>query len=480
MQLLELRRGLSVCGLLTLALTMASSPVASRAQTAKPLPYLDPSLPKEQRAADLVGRMTLEEKISEMSNSSAAVPRLGVPAYNWWNEGLHGVARSGYATMFPQAIGMAATWDAPLIKQIGDVISTEARAKNNEALRHDIHSIYFGLTFWSPNINIFRDPRWGRGQETYGEDPFLTATLGKNFVEGLQGTNPDYFKVVATPKHFAVHSGPESSRHRFDVTPTPHDLWDTYMPAFRATIVDAKAGSIMCAYNAIYGQPACGSDLLMQTILRGYWNFQGFVTSDCGAVDDFYEKDAHHTSRYKAHADADALHHGTDTECGRSYVTGLADSVKGGLMSEADLDVSLRRLFLARMKLGLFDPASKVPYTSIPFSEVNSSEHHALALEASEKAMVLLKNDGILPLAPAKYKTIAVVGPNAASLSALEGNYNAVPKNPQMPIDALRAEFAGAKVLYAQGAPYADGAALPVPRTMLRPSLDSREEGLKA
>ena len=372
MQLLELRRGLSVCGLLTLAITMASSPVASRAQTAKPLPYLDPSLPKEQRAADLVGRMTLEEKISEMSNSSAAVPRLGVPAYNWWNEGLHGVARSGYATMFPQAIGMAATWDAPLIKQIGDVISTEARAKNNEALRHDIHSIYFGLTFWSPNINIFRDPRWGRGQETYGEDPFLTATLGENFVEGLQGTNPDYFKVIATPKHFAVHSGPESSRHRFDVTPTPHDLWDTYMPAFRATIVDAKAGSIMCAYNAIYGQPACGSDLLMQTILRGYWNFQGFVTSDCGAVDDFFEKTAHHTSPDKAHADADALHHGTDTECGRSYVTGLADSVKDGLISEADLDVSLRRLFLARMKLGLFDPASKVPYTSIPFSEVNS------------------------------------------------------------------------------------------------------------
>ncbi|HEY4009244.1 MAG TPA: glycoside hydrolase family 3 N-terminal domain-containing protein, partial [Acidobacteriaceae bacterium] len=236
MQRAELRRSL-----LTLALTLASAVAASHAQSAKPLPYLDPSLPKEMRAADLVGRMTLEEKISEMSNSSAAIPRLGVPAYDWWNEGLHGVARSGYATMFPQAIGMAATWDAPLIHQIGDVISTEARAKNNEALRNDIHSIYFGLTFWSPNINIFRDPRWGRGQETYGEDPFLTATLGKNFVEGLQGTNPDYFKVIATPKHFAVHSGPESERHRFDVTPSPHDLWDTYMPAFRATIVDAKA-----------------------------------------------------------------------------------------------------------------------------------------------------------------------------------------------------------------------------------------------
>jgi beta-glucosidase len=480
MQLVELRRGLQARSLLTLAIAIVGTFAASHAQSAKPLPYLDPSLPMEQRAADLVGRMTPEEKISQMSNSSEAVPRLGVPAYNWWNEGLHGVARSGYATMFPQAIGMAATWDAPLIKQIGDVISTEARAKNNEALRHDIHSIYFGLTFWSPNINIFRDPRWGRGQETYGEDPFLTATLGENFVEGLQGTNPNYFKVVATPKHFAVHSGPESSRHRFDVTPTPHDLWDTYMPAFRATIVDAKAGSIMCAYNAIYGQPACGSDLLMQTILRGYWNFQGFVTSDCGAVDDFYTPNAHHPSPDKAHGDADALLHGTDTECGRSYVTGLGDAVKDHLISEADIDVSLRRLFLARMKLGLFDPPSKVPYTAIPFSEVNSPAHAALALEASEKAMVLLKNDGILPLAPAKYKTIAVVGPNAASLSALEGNYNAVPKNPVMPIDALRAEFAGAKVVYTQGAPYADGMVIPVPRTMLRPSLDSREEGLKA
>ena len=479
MQLVKLRRGLSRCGLLTLAI-MASTVLASHAQTTKPLPYLDPSLPKEQRAADLVGRMTLAEKISEMSNSSAAIPRLGVPAYDWWNEGLHGVARSGYATMFPQAIGMAATWDAPLIKQIGDVISTEARAKNNEALRHDIHSIYFGLTFWSPNINIFRDPRWGRGQETYGEDPFLTATLGENFVEGLQGTNPDYFKVIATPKHFAVHSGPESERHRFDVTPSPHDLWETYLPAFRATIVDAHAYSIMCAYNAIYGQPACGSDLLMQTILRGYWNFQGFVTSDCGAVDDFYTNTAHHTSPDKAHGDADALHHGTDTECGRSYVTALGEAVKDRLISEADIDVSLRRLFLARMKLGLFDPPSMVPYTSIPFSEVNSPAHAALALEASEKAMVLLKNDGILPLAPAKYKTIAVVGPNAASLSALEGNYNAVPKNPQMPVDALRHEFAGANVIYAQGAPYADGMVLPVPRTMLRPTVDSREEGLQA
>jgi beta-glucosidase len=461
-----------------LAVSSAGSFPAA-AQTAKSLPYLDPSLPKEQRAADLVGRMTLEEKVSEMMNSSAAIPRLNVPAYDWWNEGLHGVARSGYATMFPQAIGMAATWDAPLIKDLATVISTEARAKNNEALRHDNHSIYYGLTFWSPNINIFRDPRWGRGQETYGEDPYLTATLGVNFVEGMQGSDPNYYRVIATPKHFAVHSGPESDRHKFNVDPSPHDLWDTYLPAFRATIVDAKADSIMCAYNAVEGQPACGSDLLLQTILRGYWNFQGFVTSDCGAVDDFWHKDGHHTSTDSAHASAAGLLHGTDTNCGRSYVT-LADAVKQGLISEADIDVSLRRLFLARMKLGLFDPPNKVPYTSIPFSDVNSPAHQALALEVADKAMVLLKNDGILPLRAGKYKTIAVIGPNAASLAAMEGNYNGVPRDPVMPVDALKAALPGVHVEYAQGSPYAEGIVLPAPRSLFRPAADSKKEGLQA
>ena len=466
-----------------LALSLAGSLVifagSAAAQTAKPLPYLDPSLSREQRAADLVSRMTLEEKVSQMLNSSAAVPRLNVPAYDWWNEGLHGVARSGYATMFPQAIGMAATWDAPLFKQLATVISTEARAKNNEALRHDNHSIYYGLTFWSPNINIFRDPRWGRGQETYGEDPFLTGQLGVNFVEGMQGDDPKYYRVIATPKHFAVHSGPESDRHRFNVDPSPHDLWDTYLPAFRATIVDAKADSIMCAYNAIEGQPACGSDLLMKTILRGYWNFQGFVTSDCGAIDDFFEMKAHHTSPDSAHASADGLLHGTDTNCGQTYKT-LPAAIKAGLISESDIDVSLRRLFLARIQLGLFDPPSMVRYTSIPFSDVNSPAHTALAKEVADKSMVLLKNDGILPLKPTKYKTIAVIGPNAASLAALEGNYNGVARDPQMPVDALRAAFPGARVIYAQGSPYAEGLTLPVPRTLFRPSAGSAEEGLKA
>jgi beta-glucosidase len=449
------------------------------AQVPQSLPYQNPKLPVEQRAADLVSRMTLAEKVAEMTNSSAAIPRLEVPSYNWWNEGLHGVARSGYATMFPQAIGMAATWDAPLIKDVATVISTEARAKNNEALRHDNHSIYYGLTFWSPNINIFRDPRWGRGQETYGEDPFLTSQLGVNFVEGMQGDNPKYYRVIATPKHFAVHSGPESERHRFDVQPSPHDLWDTYMPAFRATIVDGKADSIMCAYNAVDGQPACGSDLLLKTILRGYWNFQGYVTSDCGAVADFWEKTAHHTSPDSEHASADALLHGTDTNCGRNYAN-LGDAVKGKLIDESDMDISLRRLFVARMKLGLFDPPSMVPYTSIPFRDVNSPAHQALALDIADKSMVLLKNDGILPLQAVKYKTIAVIGPNAASLAALEGNYNGVPRDPQLPVDALQAAFPGSHVIYEQGSPYVEGIVLPVPRTMFRPRAGSSEEGLKA
>jgi beta-glucosidase len=449
------------------------------AQSAKPLPYLDPSLPREQRAADLVSRMTLDEKVSEMMNSSAAIPRLDVPAFDWWNEGLHGVARAGYATMFPQAIGMAATWDAPLIKDLATVVSTEARAKNNDALRHNNHSIYYGLTFWSPNINIFRDPRWGRGQETYGEDPFLTAQIGMNFVEGMQGTNPDYYRVIATPKHFAVHSGPESERHQANIEPSPHDLWDTYLPAFRATIVDAKADSTMCAYNAIFGQPACGSDLLMQTVLRGYWNFQGYVTSDCGAIDDFWQERAHHTSPDSAHAAADGLLHGTDTNCGETYRS-LADAVSQGQVSEADIDVSLRRLFVARMKLGLFDPPSMVPYTSIPFSEVNSPAHQALALEVADKSIVLLKNDGILPLIQAKYKTIAVIGPNAASLAAMQGNYNGVARDMQMPVDVLRSAFPRARVVYEQGSPYAEGIALPAPRTLFRPSANSKEEGLQA
>ena len=423
--------------------------------------------------------MTLEEKAAQTVNTAPAIPRLGVPAYDYWSEGLHGIARSGYSTLFPQAIGMAATWDAPLLEQVGDVVSTEARAKYNEAVRNSIHSIYFGLTIWSPNINIFRDPRWGRGQETYGEDPFLTGMLGLNFIRGLQGPDPLHPRSVATPKHFAVHSGPEAERHRFNVEPTPHDLWDTYLPQFRRAIVDGQANSIMCAYNAVDGKPACASDLLLKEVLRDDWKFNGFVTSDCGAVDDFFQKTAHHYSPDKEHAAATGVLMGTDTNCGRTYLA-LPAAVHTGLLQERDVDRVVERLFVARMRLGLFDPPESTAYGRISFSQDRTPEHLALSLKTSRESMVLLKNDGILPLTPGKYRKIAVVGPNAAALSALEGNYNAIPKDPVMPVAAIRQAFRGAQITYAQGAPYADGVASPVPSTMLRPELNGTAHGLKA
>ena len=463
---------------LLLSLSVLSS--AAIAQSQKTLPYLDPSLPNQQRVDDLVSRMTLDEKVAQLINTTPAIPRLDVPAYDYWSEGLHGIARSGYATMFPQAIGMAATWDAPLVNQISTVISTEARAKYNEAVRNNVHSIYYGLTIWSPNINIFRDPRWGRGQETYGEDPFLTSRLGVAFVEGLQGDDPTYLKTIATPKHYAVHSGPESTRHSANIDPTPHDLWDTYLPAFRATIVDAKAYSIMCAYNAIDNYPACANKMLLETILRGDWGFKGFVTSDCGAVDDFFEAKAHHTSPDKDSAAVAGIEAGTDTNCGRTYLA-LTDAVKKGLITEAQIDVSLKRLFLARYRLGLFDPADKMLWSKVPFSEVGSPDHQALALRAARESMVLLKNsNNTLPLAPSKVKTIAVIGPNAAELSAIEGNYNAVPKDPVLPVDGIIKQFSSAKVLYAQGSPYAENASIVIPRTQFRTAAGSNVEGLKA
>ncbi len=451
---------------LFLSLSFLSS--AAIAQSQKTLPYLDPSLSNQQRVDDLVSRMTLDEKVAQLINTTPAIPRLNVPAYDYWSEGLHGIARSGYATMFPQAIGMAATWDAPLVNQISTAISTEARAKYNEAVRNDVHSIYYGLTIWSPNINIFRDPRWGRGQETYGEDPFLTSRLGVAFVEGLQGDDPTYFKTIATPKHYAVHSGPESTRHSANIDPTPHDLWDTYLPAFRATITEAKAYSIMCAYNAIDNYPACANKMLLETILRDDWGFKGFVTSDCGAVDDFFEAKAHHTSPDKDSAAVAGIEAGTDTNCGRTYLA-LTDAVKKGLITEAQIDVSLKRLFLARYRLGLFDPADKMLWSKVPFSEVGSPDHQALALRAARESMVLLKNsNNTLPLAPSRVKTIAVIGPNAAELSAIEGNYNAVPKDPVLPVDGIIKQFSSPKVLYAQGSPYAENASIIIPRTQFR------------
>jgi beta-glucosidase len=441
-------------------------------------PYQNPKLPLEQRVDDLVSRMTLEEKVSQMMNGSAAIPRLDVPKYDWWSEGLHGIARSGYATVFPQAIGMAATWDTDLIGQIATTISTEARAKYNQAIRDNVHSIYYGLTIWSPNINIFRDPRWGRGQETYGEDPYLTSRLGVAFVEGLQGTDPNYLKTVATPKHYAVHSGPESSRHKFNAEPSPHDLEDTYLPAFRATVTEGHADSVMCAYNAIDGAPACANKMLLEQTLRRDWGFKGYITSDCGAVDDFFMSYGHHYSPDAEHAAAAAVLAGTDTNCGNTYKA-LVSAVKQGLISEAAIDVAVKRLFTARFRLGMFDPASQVPYAQIPMSEDDSPQHRELSLKAARESMVLLKNEGdLLPLKPAG-KTIAVIGPNAASLAALEGNYNAVPSHPVLPLDGLRAEFKGAKVVYAQGSAYVEGLPVPVPRTVFHPSAGSSVEGLR-
>jgi len=452
-------------------------PLASFGQSSKQLLYS--SLSDDERVNDLMSRMTLDEKVAQLINTAPAIPRLNLPAYDYWSEGLHGVARSGYATLFPQAIGMAATWDAPLIHQISTAISTEARAKYNEAVRLNIHSIYYGLTIWSPNINIFRDPRWGRGQETYGEDPFLTARLGVAFVEGLQGDDPHYLRAIATPKHYAVHSGPESTRHSANVDPSPYDLWDTYLPAFRATITEAKADSIMCAYNSINNYPACANKYLLQTVLRDAWSFKGFVTSDCGAIDDFYEVTAHHLSPSKEAAAVAGIEAGTDTNCGETYLS-LTEALKKHLISESQIDVSLKRLLLARYRLGLFDDASRVPYAAIPFSEVNSPSHRELAKTAARKSMVLLKNDSsFLPL-DLNTRTIAVVGPNAASLAAIEGNYNAIAEDPKLPVDAIAAEFKNSKILYAQGSPYADQVPLPIPRTMFHPSKSAVENGLKA
>ena len=428
------------------------------------------------RAARLISQMTLEEKASQMQNHSVAIPRLGIPEYDWWNEGLHGTARSGYATLFPQAIGMAATWDPALIGEVGTVVSTEARAKYNQALREDNHSIYYGLTIWSPNINIFRDPRWGRGQETYGEDPFLTGTLGVAFIHGLQGDDPHYLRAIGTPKHFAVHSGPESERHRFNVNPSAHDLEDTYLPAFRAAITEGHAQSIMCAYNAVDGDAACANKDLLATTLRGNWHFSGFVTSDCGAVSDISE--FHKLSPDVEHASASSLLAGTDTSCGTEYAT-LPKAVRDGLVKESEVDTALTRLFVARFQLGMFDPQAQVPYAATPVTELDSAAHRALALRTAHEAIVLLKNEShTLPLARG-IGTVAVVGPNAASLAALEGNYNAIPSHPVTPLDGLRAALPG-HVLYAQGAPYVDGLNVPAPETLFHPSAGSSTPGLHA
>jgi beta-glucosidase len=463
-----------LCFLIAVSVT-ASFISTLAAQEAAPA-YKNLSLPIEQRVNDLISRMTLEEKAAQMNNAAPAIPRLGVPAYNWWGEALHGVARAGYATVFPQAIGMAATWDTDLIYREGRIIAKEARAKYNLAQREGIYTFYFGLTFWSPNVNIFRDPRWGRGQETYGEDPFLTSQLGVAFVKALQGDHPKYLETVATPKHYAVHSGPELDRHGFNVDPSQRDLEETYLPAFRATLIEGKAESAMCAYNAIFGEPACANPFLLEKTLRQDWGFSGYVTSDCWAVTDIAK--GHKFTPDIEHASAVAVRAGTDTACGEEYLT-LPKAVEHGLVKESEMDAAMRRLFAARMKLGMFDPPGDVPFNQTPMSVVDSPEHRQVALEAARKSMVLLKNDGTLPFKPS-VRTIAVVGPNAESMVSLEGNYNGVMPRPVLPVEGMRTQFSQAKVLYEQGSAYVTGVAVQVPSTALNPPGRPNVAGLQA
>ena len=440
------------CRTLLCAVLCCAAAGAARAQAPA---WQNPSLPAEARAADLVGRLTLQEKVSQMVDQAAAIPRLGIPAYPWWNEALHGVARAGLATSFPQAIGMAATWDDSLIFREATAISDEARAKYHEILRQGGTPQRFqALTFWSPNVNLFRDPRWGRGQETYGEDPFLAGRLAVQFVRGLQGDDPRYLKTVSTPKHYAVHSGPEPLRHQFNVDVGERDLNESYLPQFRAAIEAAGAASVMCAYNRVDSFPACASDLLLKEILRGRWGFRGYVVSDCDAVGDIYR--THKVAQSAAEASAMAVKSGTDLDCGRTYDS-LAAAVRQGLVSEALIDTAVTRLFAARIRLGMFDPPSQVRWAQIPFSDNDSPPHRALALDVAHESLVLLKNaDGLLPLKK-DIGTIAVIGPNADQAFVLLGNYNGSPADPVTPLRGIReAVSRGTRVIYAQGSDFAD------------------------
>ncbi len=429
---------------------------SSAAQTNSGALYLDSSQPIDVRVDDLIKQMTLEQKASQLINQARAVPELQIPAYDWWSEALHGVARAGTATVFPEPIGLAATFDDQLIHEMAIAIGIEARAKHDQAVKAGRRDIYEGLDFWSPNINIFRDPRWGRGQETYGEDPFLTGRMGVAFITGLQGNDPRYFRVIATAKHFAVHSGPETTRHTVDVQVSKHDEEDTYLPAFRAAITEGKAESVMCAYNRVNGQPACANTFLLQDTLRGAWKFNGYVVSDCDAVVDVFQ--GHHFAKSQAEAAADAIKTGMDNECA-DYITivkdvhdyqPFIDAVKQGLLTEADIDVTLKRLFTARMRLGMFDPPNTVPYANTPESEIDSAPHRALALKTAQESMVLLKNDGALPLGPG-VKKILVVGPLADSTEVLYGNYSGTPSHAVTVLEGIRKQFPRARVSFQPG-----------------------------
>ncbi|GAB3364265.1 glycoside hydrolase family 3 C-terminal domain-containing protein [Arachidicoccus ginsenosidivorans] len=426
-------------GIVAAAAGLFFNAVNLQAQTSQ-YPFQNSSLSFEARVSDLVSRLTLKEKIELMQNDAKSVPRLGIPAYNWWNECLHGVARDGIATVFPQAIGMAAMWDIPLMHKIATTISTEARAKHEEHVRKGERGIYQGLDFWTPNINIFRDPRWGRGQETYGEDPFLTAHTGVAFVKGLQGDDPKYFKAIATAKHFAIHSGSEYNRHWFNAVVSKQDMYDTYLPAFEALVKQGRVYSLMGAYNSVDGVPACANTYLLDTVLRGKWGFKGYVVSDCGAITDIYQ--GHKYVKTKAQAAAVAVNAGCDLTCGNEYVA-LEDAVKKGDITETQINVSVSRLLLALFKLGMFDSKEMVAYKQIPFSENNSQPHNTLSKEAALESMVLLQNkSGILPLSK-HLKEIAVVGPFANDTAVLLGNYNGTPTKPITFLEGIRHAVGG-------------------------------------
>jgi beta-glucosidase len=462
-------------GLVFLALQTAG------ARGAATPPYLDTHLTAEQRAADLVGRMTLAEKASQMQNNSAAVPRLNVPAYQWWSEALHGVINEG-VTEYPEPIGLAATFDTPGIHTMAAQIGIEGRIKHVQNAREGHTGLMGGLDFWSPNLNIFRDPRWGRGQETYGEDPFLTGRMGVAYVNGLQGDDPKYYLAIATPKHYAVHSGPEPTRHFADVDVSKHDELDTYEPAFRAAIVEGKAGSIMCAYNAINGEPACANQYLLQDQLRGKWGFKGYVVSDCDAVRDIAAN--HHFRPTQAQGAAISVIRGMDNECvtftsrfGEPVEKAYIDAVRQGYLPQSALDTALIRLFTARIRLGMFDPPEMVPYSAIDEKELDSPEHRALALRLADESMVLLKNDGTLPIKP-QIRNIAVIGPLADQTKVLLGNYSGKPTHSVSILDGLKSQFPNAKITYISGIQFLRNDGDPVPDSVL--STSEGKPGLKA
>ncbi|QGW63929.1 glucan 1,4-alpha-glucosidase [Lysobacter soli] len=475
------RRVLAAALLLSACAQAFCAQAAGQAKADTDRPWLDTSRSFEQRAADLVSRMTLDEKAAQMQNAAPAIDRLGVPAYDWWNEALHGVARAGGATVFPQAIGMAATFDVPLMAQISDAISDEARAKHHEFARQNQRGRYQGLTFWSPNINIFRDPRWGRGQETYGEDPYLTSRMGVTFVKGLQGDDPKYRKLDATAKHFAVHSGPEADRHTFDAKPTERDLRETYLPAFEALVKEGDVDAVMGAYNRVYGESASASKFLLQDILRGEWGFKGYVVSDCWAIVDIWKN--HKIVATPEEAAALAVKNGTQLDCGDTYLPSLPVAVRKGLIPESEVDAALTKLYTARMRLGMFDPPSQVRWAGIPYSVNQSPEHDALSRKVAQESIVLLKNDGVLPLSR-DVKRIAVVGPTADDTMALLGNYYGTPKAPVTILQGIREAAPNATIVHARGVDLVEGRDDPAANPLiepqyLRPEAGSTERGLR-